>query len=430
MNKIPEHLVAATKVADGADDEPMGFVESFAGYRNLRRRFAKVARRGISIPFFQPRDGVSLSTIRWQGQELINFSGYNYLGLSGHPHVSAAAKAAIDKFGTSASASRIVSGQIELHNELERRLAAFIGAEDAIVFVSGYLTNVTVISHLMGRADGVILDSGVHNSILTGARLSEARVMNYPLNDFDNLDAQLQKARGDFKRGLLVGEGVYSMDGTLLDLKRAIEIKQRHNLVLMVDEAHSLGTLGKTGRGICEATGISSSEVDVHMGTLSKALASCGGYIAGSRSLIEYLRFLAPGFIFSVGLSPPDTAAAIAALDILEREPERVNRLHEKVQLFRRLAIEAGLPMQGTGVAPVASMVVGDGDSCMLMSQKLLEQGIHVQPVVYPAVAQDGACLRFFVTLNHTEEQFRATIPVLAREWESRIRFGKETPAS
>jgi 8-amino-7-oxononanoate synthase len=379
---------------------------------------ASATRLGIEMPFFQPRDGVSSSTIRWQGRELINYSGYNYLGLSGHPAVSAAAKAAIDKYGTSASASRIVSGQIELHGELEQRIASFLGTEDAVVFVSGYLTNVTVISHLLGRPDAVIYDSLAHNSIITGGKLSGARVFSFPHGDWDALDAMLTRTRKEYRRGLLVGEGVYSMDGTILDLERALEMKHRHDLLLMVDEAHSLGTLGQTGRGICEAFGLPPNVVDVHMGTLSKTLAGCGGYIGGDRALIEYLRYLTPGLLFSVGLSPPDTAAALAALDVIEREPERPQELRQRARFFRKLARDYGIPMGGADDAPVASLVVGDGKLCILLSQRLLEQGIHVQPIVYPAVAADGARLRFFITLDHTEAQFRTTIPAIAREWE------------
>jgi len=398
--------------------EGEGFVSNFAGYRRLQRRKANVARHGIDMPFFQPRDGVSGSTIRWQGRDLINYSGYNYLGLSGHPAVSAAAKAAIDKYGTSASASRIVSGQIDLHGELEQRIASFLGTEDAVVFVSGYLTNVTVISHLLGRPDAVVYDSLAHNSIITGGKLSGAHVFRFPHGDWDALDTMLTQSRKDYRRGLLVGEGVYSMDGTVLDLERALEMKHRHDLLLMVDEAHSLGTLGHTGRGVCEHFGLPSNVVDVHMGTLSKTLAGCGGYIGGDRALIDYLRYLAPGLLFSVGLSPPDTAAALAALDVIEREPERPQQLRERARLFRKLARDYGLPMGGAEDAPVASLVVGDGKLCILLSQRLLEEGIHVQPIVYPAVANDGARLRFFITLDHTEAQFRQTIPAIAREWE------------
>jgi 8-amino-7-oxononanoate synthase len=404
--------------AEDASDEPGASIERFAAYRNLQRRMKAAASSGIEIPYFQPRDGISGSTVSWQGRELINFSGYNYLGFSGHAEVSEAAKAAIDKYGTSASASRIVSGQIALHNVLEKRLAQFLGTEDALVFVSGYLTNVTVISQLVSRADAVIYDSLAHNSIMTGGRLSASRIITYGHGDWDSLDSTLAASRGEYRRALLVGEGVYSMDGTTLDLERALDLKQRHNLMLMIDEAHSLGTLGATGRGICEAAGISPSLVDVHMGTLSKTLAGCGGYIAGSQQLIDYLRWLTPGFIFSVGLSPPDTAAALAALDLLEREPERPQILRQKVRLFRSIAREWGLPMRGDEESPVASLVVGDSHLAMLLSQKLLEHGVHVQPIVYPAVSMDGARLRFFITMDHTEAQFRATIPAVAREWE------------
>jgi 7-keto-8-aminopelargonate synthetase-like enzyme len=226
----------------------------------------------------------------------------------------------------------------------------------------------------------------------------------------------LSARRGSFRRGLLVCEGVYSMDGNVVDLKRAAEIKKKHNLILMVDEAHSVGTIGATGRGVCEYYGLPSSVIDVHMGTLSKALASAGGYVAGDRNLIEYLRYLAPGFIFSVGLSPPDTAAAIAALDVLQREPWRLTELKQRAHLFRDLATEHGLTMRGDRDSPIASLVVGDSNACMLLSQRLVDSGIHVQPIVYPAVGMKSARLRFFFTRDHSEEQFRATMPVLARE--------------
>lgn len=402
------------------DGVPMdgGIVDGFAGYKLLKRRFMEAAQHGIPNPFFQARDGVSASMIRWRGRELINYSGYNYLGLSGHPAVNAAAKKAIDQYGTSASASRIVSGQIELHDELEKRIAAFLGTEDALVFISGYLTNVTVISHLMLRADVVVYDTGSHNSIMTGARLSGARVISFEHGDWDGLDEKLKTMRKEFRRGLLIGEGVYSMDGTVFDLHRAMEIKKKHDLLLMVDEAHSIGTLGRTGRGICEAAGLPPESIDVHMGTLSKAQASSGGYIAGGKGLIEYLRYLAPGFIFSVGLSPPDTAAAIAALDILEREPQRSEQLRQRARLFRQIARAEGLTVGGDEDSPVASLVIGDDEACAALSLRLLEKGVHVQPIVYPAVAMNTARLRFFITVDHTEEQFRHTLRQIARELE------------
>jgi 8-amino-7-oxononanoate synthase len=393
-------------------------LDGFPGYQIMQRRIAEAARRGILLPFFQPRDGVSGGTIRRNGRELINYSGYNYLGLSGHPAVSQAAKDAIDQYGTSASASRIVSGEIELHGELERRLASFLGTEECLVFVSGYLTNLTVIGHLFSRPDIVVHDAMAHNSIIAGCKLSEARIVSFPHDDWPALDAQLTPLRSASRRGLLVTEGIYSMDGDILDIEGAIAAKHRHDLLLMVDEAHSFGILGRTGRGVCEHAGVPSRSVDILMGTLSKTLAGCGGYIAGDRSLIGYLRHSAPGFLFSVGLSPPDTAAAIAALGILEKEPERAQNLRDTARLFRYLARRHGLAVGGAEESPVVPLVIGDSERCVRLSLRLLELGINVQPIIHPAVAEDAARLRFFITTNHTEGHFRATLPLIARELE------------
>jgi len=414
------HSAAAEQTATPAENESerKSVVDDFAGYRALRRRIEDLHASGQDIPFFAPRDGVSHSVIRREGASLISFSGYNYLGLNGHPAVTAAAKNAIDKYGTSASASRIVAGQIELHGELEQKLAKFLGTDDALIFISGYLTNVSVISHLLARPDAVIYDSGAHNSIITGARLSGAKTFTYENGNWDELNALLERERGNFRRGLIVAEGVYSMDGQILDLAKLAEIKKKHDMLLMVDEAHSFGIVGKTGRGVCEAAGLPVDSIDVYMGTLSKTLASSGGYIAGDSGLIEYMRYLCPGLIFSVGLSPADTAAAMAALDILEREPHRPKRLRERARFFRQVARENGLNVGGDEESPVASLVVGDDKMAMLLSRNLLEQGIEVQPIVRPAVSATTARLRFFLTANHTEEQILQTVPVVARELE------------
>lgn len=414
------HSAAAEQKAIPAENEPerKSVVDDFAGYRALQRRFHDLASAGMEIPFFQPRDGVSHSVIRREGQSLISFSGYNYLGLNGHPAVTAAAKNAIDKYGTSASASRIVAGQIELHNELEGKIAKFLGTDDALVFISGYLTNVSVISHMLARPDAVIYDSGAHNSIITGARLSGAKTFTYQNGDWDALDALLERERGGFRRGLIVAEGVYSMDGQILDLKKLVEIKKKHDVLIMVDEAHSFGIVGETGRGVCEAAGLPVDSIDVYMGTLSKTLASAGGYIAGDRGLIEYMRFLCPGLIFSVGLAPADTGAAIAALDILEREPHRPKRLRDRARFFRKVARENGLTIGGDEESPVASLIVGDDKMAMMLSHNLLEHGVEVQPIVRPAVSATTARLRFFLTANHTEEQIQETVPAVAQELE------------
>ena len=390
--------------------------ENHPGYLILQRRKAEALKRNISIPFFLTNDAANSNNAVINGRQYINFSGYNYLGLSGHPQVTSAAKAAIDKFGTSVSASRIVSGQISLHVELEKVIADFLGVEDCLAFVSGYNTNVTTLGHLFGRKDLVIHDDMAHNSILTGCNLTNAKHMTYPRNDWDKLQQLLSRHRGKYQRVIIVIEGTYSMDGNIPDLRKVVEIKKRFNTLLMVDEAHSLGVIGEYGRGIGEYFSIDRNDVDIWMGSLSKSFASCGGFIAGSRPLIEYLKFSAPGFIFSVGLSPPDTAAAMAAFQVLQNEPERVSKLRSNTEFFLSLAHEAGLDTGMNNGAPIIPIFVGDDLLCMQLSKRLFDQGIHVQPVIYPAVKHNDAKLRFFITLQHSKEEIQFTVTNLARE--------------
>jgi 8-amino-7-oxononanoate synthase len=405
----------AAEASPGSRTSPFA---SHPGYLLLKKRFEEVQRRKIAIPYFQPHDGVNGNVVSWAGREAVNFSGYNYLGLSGHPEINRAAIAAIEQYGTSASASRIVSGQIPLHSDLERCIAEFLGVEDSLVFVSGYGTNVTTIGHLFGHKDLVVHDALAHNSIITGCRLSEARRMSFAHNDWYELDALLGKYRHEAKRTLVAIEAVYSMDGDIAELPRAIATKRHHDAMLMVDEAHSIGTLGTTGRGISEYFGVDPHDVDIWMGTLSKSLASCGGYIAGDRELIEYMRYSAPGFLFSVGLSPPDTAAALAALQILDREPGRVEQLRQRARYFRECLDRQGLPVNLQDETPIVPVVIGDSHDCMRLSQRLYASGFHVQPIIYPAVPADGARLRFFITIDHTEKQIERAVQALSRELE------------
>lgn len=409
-------LVSETEqVTETSAPARSGVFDTFPAVQVLSRRFEKARQQDLSLMFFTPHEGTNGATIVLDGREYINFSSYNYIGLSGHPEVSQAAKEAIDQYGTSVSASRIVSGQIPLHSELEKRLAAFLDVEDCIVFVSGYGTNVTTIGHLFGRNDLVVHDSLAHNSLITGSKLTDAKAISFPHNDMAALDALLSEQRGEFDKVLLSVESLYSMDGDIAPLPEIVNIRKAHNSILMVDEAHSLGALGETGRGIAEYYGLSRGDVDIWMGTLSKTFASCGGFVAGDQALVEYLRYSAPGFIFSVGLSPPDTAAALAALDILEREPWRVRQLQDRSALFRRLAKNEGIEMI-SDVGPIIPVIIGDSYKCMKLAERLLDAGIHVQPIVYPAVSVAGARLRFFMTVDHTEEQIRKSVEVLATE--------------
>jgi 8-amino-7-oxononanoate synthase len=394
--------------------------EDFPEYRNLQRIKLGMKSRGIDNPYFRVHEGADAHGALAEGRESITFSRYNYLGMSGDPVISQAAKAAIDRYGTSVSASRLVSGENPLHREIEEEIAGLIGTEDSIVFVSGHATNVSTIGHLFGKSDLIVHDALIHNSVLQGCQLSQATHLSFPHNNWHALDRILKESRSLFRRALVVIEGVYSMDGDIPEVIEFIKIKKRHGAFLMVDEAHSIGVLGKTGRGIVEHFGINPADVELLMGTLSKSFASCGGYIAGSRALIEYLKYTAPGFVYSVGMSPPNVAAALAAIRVLKKEPERVQRLHELSRLFLLLARERGL---NTGTvsseSPVIPVIVGDSLRALSLSQALRRQGIDVMPMVYPAVPYDSARLRFFVNCIHTPEQIRFTLDVVASELEA-----------
>jgi 8-amino-7-oxononanoate synthase len=351
------------------------------------------------------------------GRKLLSFATYNYLGMSGDPVVMAAAKAAIDRYGTSVSASRLVSGEKPLHRELEQGIAAFVGAQDAIVFVGGHSTNESTIGHLFGHGDLVLHDGLAHNSIIQGAILSGARRRPFPHNNWQALDEVLKEVRADYRRVLVAIEGVYSMDGDYPDLPRFIEVKKRHKVFLMVDEAHSIGTMGAHGRGIGEHFQIDPADVDIWMGTLSKSFGSCGGYIAGSNELVEYLKYTAPGFVYSVGIPPGAAAAALASLRLMEKEPERVTRLRERSRLFLSLAKERGLNTGMSHDTPVIPVIVGSSAGAVMLSRRLFERGINVQPIMHPAVEESAARLRFFITARHTEDQIRRTVDAVAEEF-------------
>ena len=295
------------------------------------------------------------------------------MGLSGHPDVTRAAQEAVASWGTSVSASRIVSGEKPVHRELEQEIARFLGTEDAIVYIGGHPANVSTISHILGPEDVVLCDALVHNSAMQGAEFSGARRLTFPHNDWAALDKMLGRVRGQHRRALVIIEGVYSADGDIPDLARFVEVKDRHRAMLMVDEAHSLGVLGATGRGIGEHAGISAARVDIWMGTLSKSLASCGGYIAASRELVEYLKYTSPGFVYSVGLTPGDAAAALAALRTLQREPERVTTLRERAAYFLARCREAGLNTGASAGTPVIPVIVGDSLRAARLSAMLFE---------------------------------------------------------
>lgn len=378
---------------------------SLPSYRELKRHRAAADLLGIASPFFRLHEGRSGATCQIDGKSYLNFASYDYIGLNGGADVNDAAKAAIDLYGTSVSASRPTAGDRPLHRELERALAAHYETDDALCFVSGHGTNVSVVGELLGSGDLIVFDALCHNSIVLGTKLSGATRKSFPHNDMAALDALLNASRHNFERVLIVAEGLYSMDGDVAPLPELIAIKQRHDAWLMIDEAHSLGVLGKTGRGIFEHFGIPPSGVDIWMGTLSKALSGCGGYIAGSSPLIDILRFHASAFMFSVGMSPPVAAAALAALRKMHDEPARVAALQRNGSLFveecHRLNLDCGL----TAGFAVGVVLIGDSLRTAKLAERLFERGINTIPVTYPAVPMRSARLRFFLTSEHTPEQ-------------------------
>lgn len=418
-------VAAAGTAGDQGDDQPARTAREIAPeayqfdqlpeYRRLKQTMAQVQLTGLPNPYFTVHEGVVRDTTRIGGRELISFSSYNYLGLSGDPVVTHAAQEAIRRYGTSVSASRVVSGEKPLHGELEREIADFVGVDNAVVLVGGHSTNETTIGHLVGPGDLIVHDALSHNSIVQGAILSGARRRPFPHNDFDALDALLTEVRDQYRRVLIVVEGTYSMDGDYPQLPEFIRIKEQHKCFLMVDEAHSIGTLGATGRGIGEHFGIDPRRVDIWMGTLSKSFASCGGYIAGSEALVELLRYTAPGFVFSVGMPPSAAAAALAAIRQLKREPQRVQTLRERSQQFLRKAKLLGFDTGESGGTPVIPIITGNSLIALRLSHRLFQEGINVQPILYPAVEEAAARLRFFITSTHSVRQIDQTIAALAR---------------
>ncbi|MYZ45498.1 aminotransferase class I/II-fold pyridoxal phosphate-dependent enzyme [Schauerella aestuarii] len=385
------------------------------GYQQLRIINDGAARMGVASPFFKVHEGTAGASTQIAGKSYVNYASYNYLDLSGDPEIAKAAKDAIDKYGTSVSASRLVSGERPIHRQLERELADLYEVDDSITFVSGHAANVSTIGHLFGPRDLVLHDELIHNSVLQGIQLSGARRLPFAHNDWEAVDIILSQQRRNFERVLIVVEGIYSMDGDYPNLPEFVDIKRRHHAFLMVDEAHSLGVMGKRGYGIREHFGLSGKDVDIWMGTLSKSLAGCGGYIAGESALVEHLKFLAPGFLYSVGMPPSVAASSLAALRKMKREPDRVGLLQARGMYFLEQARAAGIDTgTSTGFAVIPA-IAGSSLKAARASAELFKHGINVQPILYPAVPEKAARLRFFVSCRHTEQDISTTVDLLAR---------------
>jgi len=390
--------------------------ESLPAYQQLKTQRAMADALKIDMPFYRPHDVRAGAHSVVAGKPVTNFASYDYLGLNGHPEITAAVTEAIETWGTSVSASRITAGERGFHRELERAIADLYQAEDSLVFVSGHATAISTIAALMGPKDLILHDSLIHNCVVIGAQTSGASRRSFPHNDLHALQEILTTTRDRFDRVLIVSEGLYSMDGDGPDLARLVEIKERFECWLMVDEAHSLGILGQTGKGLFEMAEVDPNRVDIWLGTLSKTLVSCGGYVAGKRALVEYLKLAAPGMVYSVGIPAPAAIASLTALRIMEREPGRVARLQANGQLFLKKAREAGLDVGDSWGYAVTPVILGDSLRTVLLAQRLLARGYNAFPIVPPGVPEQSARLRFFISCDHTAEEIEGAVAATREE--------------
>ncbi len=390
--------------------------ESLPAFQIFKTQRAAADVLGISNPFYRQHDAKAGAESQIGNQHVVNFASYDYLGLNGHPEITEAVSRAAAEWGTSVSASRITAGERKFHRDLERSIADVYQAEDSVVFVSGHATAVTAIAALVGSKDLVIHDALIHNCIMVGTQLSGSARRVFPHNDLDVLESILESSRESFERVLIVAEGLYSMDGDGPDLARLVEIKERWGAWLLVDEAHSIGVLGKTGKGIWEMQGVDPRRVDLWLGTLSKTLVSCGGYVAGNHAVIDYLKFAANGLVYSVGMPGPATVASIVALDIMRREPERVAKLQANGKLFLDKARAAGLDVGSSWGYAVTPIIVGDTLRTVILADRLLKRGVNAFPIIPPGVPEKSARLRFFISASHTPEQIEAAVQATQEE--------------
>ena len=353
-------------------------------------------------PYFRKIESEQDTEVYIGGKTVLMFGSNSYMGLTNHPKVKEAAIEAIKKYGTGCAGSPFLNGTLDIHKELEARLAAFVGKEDAMIYSTGFEVNLGVVSCVTGREDYVLLDEQDHASIIEGRRLSFSTAYKYKHNDMASLETQLQKCAPD-KVKLIVTDGVFSMEGDVANLPEIVRLAKKYDATIMVDEAHGIGVFGKQGRGTCNHFGVS-DDVDLIMGTFSKSFASLGGFIACDKSITNYLRHHSRSYIFTASITPASTAAANAALDIMLNEPERQQHLwdltHYALDGFRSMGCEIG-----NTSTPIIPLFIRDNNKTFAITRDLMNEGIFVNPVVSPAVASHDTLIRFSLMATHTKEQ-------------------------
>jgi 8-amino-7-oxononanoate synthase len=362
--------------------------------------------------YFRSISGPQDPVVTMDGEKVVMLGSNNYLGLTNHPKVKESAAAALAKYGTGCAGSRLLNGTLDIHVELEQRLREFMGVEAVLTFSTGYQVNVGVLSCLLGRHDTAFLDNLNHASIIDGVRLSFGKTLKFKHNDMQDLEGRL--ARSDDRKGrLIVVDGVFSMEGDLCDLPGLVELKKKYGARLMVDDAHGLGVFGKNGRGTAEHFGLE-SDIDLTMGTFSKSLATVGGFIAGTEQVVEYIRHHARSQIFSAATPPPMAGAVIAALEIIEQEPERRKQLWENTAYMKKELTNLGFDT-GDSDSPVIPILVGDEFTTFTMAKRLQEEGVFANAIVPPAVPPAQAMIRTSYMATHLREHLDQALAALAK---------------
>jgi len=372
-----------------------------------------VREQGI-YPYFHPLESKQDTEVIIQGRKTIMIGSNNYLGLTCDPRMIDAAKKAADDYGTGCTGSRFLNGTLDLHVELEEKLASFIGKASALTFGTGFQSNLAIISSITGRNDYIINDRENHASIVDACRLSFAKKLNYKHNDMESLEETLKRIP-DGHGKLIVTDGVFSMGGDIADLPNIVKLAQKYGARVMVDDAHGLGMIGEGGRGTASYFGLT-DEVDIIMGTFSKSLATLGGHIVGDEKVIDYVKHVSRPFIFSASVTPISAAVAIKGLEIMEQEPDRVTKLKENADYMRNGFANLNIPF-GNSLTAIIPVMTYDDEKTFILTKMLLEAGVYVNPVISPAVEKGQALLRTSYTATHTKEQLDFVLDVFAKLW-------------
>lgn len=373
---------------------------------------AALAREKGYYPYFRPIESAQDTEVFIDHKRVLMFGSNSYLGLTNHPKIKKASIQAIEKYGTGCAGSRFLNGTLDIHIELEERLAAFVGKQAALVFSTGYQSNLGALSCITGRNDYLILDEYDHASIIDGTRLSFSKVIKYGHNDMADLQRRLQSLPAEAIKVIVV-DGIFSMEGDIAKLPEIVALADQYQATVVVDDAHSIGVIGSKGSGTASHFNVT-DQVDIITGTFSKSLASLGGFIASDNDTIEYLKHHARALIFSASMTPASAASVLAALDIIETEPEHMERLWKNTRYAKRLLTEAGLDI-GESESPIIPIYIRNNELTFVITNILQQEGVFVNPVISPAVPEDSSLIRFSLMATHTVDQIDEAVEKLSK---------------